>query len=271
MGKFSGFLLASDFDGTLADSNGEISADVREALHYFLSQGGMFTVCTGRTKQGFHKYAPDIVNAPVLLANGIMAYDYGKEKTVFCCGIERGDAMLVPALLERFPSVCIELYSADFRSYAIRLNDRSRNHFLMQDICWNEIEDVREANTPFVKIMLSCGGKCAREVQRWLDGEIGKYDLKYIPSTGEYVEIIRKEADKGQGLLRLASLLGIDKRHVYAVGDGENDVDMLKAAAVGFAPENGSAAAVAVADVTVRGNDSGAVAHVIELLDAGSN
>ena len=65
MGKFSGCLLASDFDGTLADASGEITSGVREALRYYLAQGGFFTVCTGRTKQGFHKYAPDIINAPV--------------------------------------------------------------------------------------------------------------------------------------------------------------------------------------------------------------
>ena len=57
--------------------------------------------------------------------------------------------------------------------------------------------------------MLSCGEEWAQEVQRWLDTVICGYDLKYIPSTGEYVEIIRKEADKGKGLLRLASLLGV--------------------------------------------------------------
>ena len=269
MGKFSGCLLASDFDGTLADSKGEITSDVRDALHYFLAQGGLFTVCTGRTKQGFHKYSTDIINAPVLLANGIMAYDYRRAKTVFCCGIGREDAALVSALQQRFPSICIEMYSADFRSYAIRLNERSRDHFQRQDILWTEIEDVAQAHLPLVKIMLSCGEACAREVQRWLDTEIDGYDLKYIPSTGEYVEIIRKETDKGQGLLRLASILGIDNRRVYAVGDGENDIDMLEAAAVGFVPENGSQAAFAAGDVTVRGNDDGAVAHVIELLDAG--
>ncbi len=269
MGKFSGCLLASDFDGTLADASGEITSGVREALRYYLAQGGLFTVCTGRTKQGFHKYAPDIINAPVLLANGIMAYDYGTEKKVFCCGIEREDALLVRALEQRFPFMCIELYSADFRSYAIRLNERSKEHFMLQNIRWTEIEDVAQANMPLVKIMLSCGEEWAQEVQRWLDTVICGYDLKYIPSTGEYVEIIRKEADKGKGLLRLASLLGVDHRHVYAVGDGDNDLDMLKAAAAGFVPENGSDAALAAGDVIVRSNENGAVAHVIELLDAG--
>ncbi len=267
MGRFSGCLLASDFDGTLADSRGEIGADVREALRYYIAKGGFFTVCTGRTKQGFHKYSPDIINAPVLLANGIMAYDYAKKETVFCCGIGREEALIVNALRDRFPEICIELYSADFSSYAIRINERSRQHFTRQNIVWRDICDVREARGPFVKIMLSCGEPLAVEIRRWLDGEIRQYGLKYIPSTGEYVEIIRREADKGAGLLKLASVLGVPKDRVFAVGDGENDLDMLRAAAIGFVPENGHPAAKEEGDLIVRDNDCGAVAHVIELLD----
>ena len=267
MGRFDGCLLASDFDGTLADSNGEIGTDVREALRWFISQGGLFTVCTGRTKQGFHKFSPDIINAPVLLAHGIMAYDYAKKETVFCSGIGQKEALIVNALRDRFPKICIELYSADFSTYAIHINERSCQHFTRQNIVWRDIGDVREAHGPFVKIMLSCGETLAREIQLYLDGKIQKYGLKYIPSTGEYVEIIRREADKGAGLLKLASILGVPEDHVFAVGDGENDLDMLRAAAIGFVPENGHPAAKAEGDVTVRSNDCGAVAHVIGLLD----
>ena len=267
MGKFSGCLLASDYDGTLADAQGNITEDVREALRYFIAQGGCFTVCTGRTKQGFHAFLPDIMNAPVLLANGIMAYDYLKQYTVFCDGIGAADALLVNVIRNRFPDICIELYSEAFRSYAVHINDRSRGHFSRQDIVWTEIEDVSAAEGPFVKIMLSCGEARGREIQRFLDGVIGGYDLKYIPSEGEYVEIIRKGADKGAGMLKLAQALGVVKDRVFAVGDGENDIDMLNAASVGFVPENGCAQAKAAGDIIVRSHNNGAVAHVIELLD----
>lgn len=267
MGKFSGCLLASDYDGTLADAHGNITEDVREALRYFIAQGGYFTVCTGRTKQGFHAFSPDIMNAPVLLANGIMAYDYLKRRTVFCDGIGAADAQLANEIRNRFPDICIELYSEDFQTYAIHLNDRSRDHFTRQDIAWTEIGDVHAAQGPFVKIMLSCGEARGREIQRWLDQTIDGYNVKYIPSVGEYVEIIRKGADKGAGMLRLADALGVPKDRVFAIGDGENDIDMLNAAALGFVPENGCAQAKAAGDIIVRSHNNGAAAHVIEILD----
>ena len=88
MGIFSGCLLASDYDGTLANSKGQIDKEVQDAIKYFTAEGGYFTVCTGRTKQGFHAYSPELMNAPILLANGSMAYDYGTDKIVFLDGIE---------------------------------------------------------------------------------------------------------------------------------------------------------------------------------------
>ena len=51
--KFKNVLLASDFDGTLADSDGKIPESVISAIKYFMSEGGRFTVCTGRIYQYF--------------------------------------------------------------------------------------------------------------------------------------------------------------------------------------------------------------------------
>ena len=67
---------------------------------------------------------------------------------------------------------------------------------------------------------------------------------------------------------RLADSLGVAHADAYAVGDGSNDVDMLRDAALGFVPVNGEPLALAAADRIVRSNDEGAVAHVIELLDS---
>lgn len=106
MGKFEKVLIASDFDGTLKNDDGIITDDVRSAIAYFISEGGYFTVCTGRTYQGFHLYDPSYINAPVLLTNGSMAYDYEKNEPVFVNGIDAEHGIpFVRAIMENFPDV----------------------------------------------------------------------------------------------------------------------------------------------------------------------
>lgn len=43
MGKFSNFLLVSDFDRTLTDRRGQIPQANLDAICYFMEQGGAFT------------------------------------------------------------------------------------------------------------------------------------------------------------------------------------------------------------------------------------
>ena len=50
MGKFDGYLLMSDFDGTLA-WKGTISRENCEAIRYFQSEGGLFSICSGRFRK----------------------------------------------------------------------------------------------------------------------------------------------------------------------------------------------------------------------------
>ena len=66
--KFKSVLIASDFDGTLKNDDGVITPDVIEKIKYFIENGGLFTICTGRIHQGFHLYSPEYINAPVLVS-----------------------------------------------------------------------------------------------------------------------------------------------------------------------------------------------------------
>ena len=83
MGKFEGVLLASDFDDTLVGGSCELSPGNRAALAYFIREGGRFTVATGRARRTFAPYAHTIpLNAPVILSNGALLYDFAAGRTV---------------------------------------------------------------------------------------------------------------------------------------------------------------------------------------------
>ncbi len=264
MSKFENVLLLTDFDGTFANDKGIITEDNIEMISYFTSNGGHFSVSTGRTYQGFHHYNSKYINTPVLLANGAMAYDYEKEEIVFCDGLEIDGRGAIEKILNAFPEITIEMYPFN-ETFAINLTDTSHRHFSSQGIEYEVVKTPEEAKLPWAKVMLACGKTDPREVHSFMD----KYtpEISYIKTTGEFIEVLAKGVDKGSGLLKMAEFLNIDKKDAYAVGDGLNDMEMIIAASKGFAPENSHKDILKAADYIVRSNNNGAIANVIEILD----
>ena len=260
--KFKNVLIASDFDGTLKNDDGIITPDVIEKIQYFIKNGGFFTVCTGRIFQGFHLYSPEYINAPVLLGNGAMAYDYEKEEVIFNDAIGDEGLPAIKDVLNSFPDISIEFYNFN-KVCAINLNSHSEQHFTSQGINFEIINNPEDAPLPWTKVMIASHG-CSQEVQEILEKHP---EINYLKTTGNYVEILKKGVDKGTGLLKLAEALGCKLKDTYAAGDGYNDVEMIIASNGGFVPENGSQEALAVAKYVTRSNNDGCIAHAIEILD----
>ncbi|MCR5485323.1 MAG: HAD-IIB family hydrolase [Clostridiales bacterium] len=262
--KFKNVLIASDFDGTLKNDSGEVTADVIEAIRCFKDNGGYFTLSTGRTYQGLTLYDNSVFNAPALLANGAMAYDFNSKEIVFFDGLYEEGKDAVRKLHERFPEISIEMYPFD-DTYAINLTEESEKHFTNQGIIFNVVDSPDGVPLPWAKVMLGCPAGLSADVQRFIAEKLK--DVSYLPTTGSFVEIVKKGVNKGSGLLKLADCLGVKKKDVYAVGDGYNDTDMLTAASAAFVPCNGSSEALSCASYVVRSNNDGAVKNVIEILD----
>lgn len=260
--KFKKVLIASDFDGTLKTDDGTITDDVKNAVKSFIADGGYFTVCTGRIYQGFHLYDPEYINAPVLLGNGAMAYDYKSNKVIFNDAIGEEGLDAVRDVLRHFPNMPVEFYNIN-KVCAVNINDCSEHHFTSQDIEFHNVTSPEEAPLPWTKVMIAAHGH-SREVQNILENHP---EINYLRTTGDYVEILKKGVDKGTGLMKLAESLGVSPRNVYSAGDGYNDVEMLVAANGGFVPENGSQEALSVAKYVTRSNNDGCIAHAIEILN----
>mgnify|MGYP003301924438 CR=1 FL=1 len=76
MGIYSDILLTVDFDRTLTAPDSTIPARNIEAIEYFMANGGIFTVNTGRSVPMYSSKLDLVpVNAPLLLYNGSAAYD----------------------------------------------------------------------------------------------------------------------------------------------------------------------------------------------------
>ena len=86
----------------------------------------------------------------------------------------------------------------------------------------------------------------------------------FVQALSGMLEILPPGTSKGAGLQRVLDELGIPPENVLALGDGENDVEMLRMAGIGVAMANGMPEAKQAADYVVSSNDDDGVAEAVE-------
>ena len=83
MGKFSGYLICTDCDGTLTYEPGKVSDVNAEAIKYFQNEGGLFTLATGRFPDHAKLFEDRFkINAPMVSVNGAIIYDEKNNKLI---------------------------------------------------------------------------------------------------------------------------------------------------------------------------------------------
>ena len=265
MGKFEGVLLASDFDDTLVGGSCELSPGNRAALAYFIREGGRFTVATGRARRTFAPYAHTVpLNAPVILSNGALLYDFAAGRTVVDLPLPETAAADLGQLCAVMPQIGVETYHGD-DVYIYRPNAHTQRHVERVKTTWTEM-GLAEMPSPWSKAVIQADHDVllraqALMLERWPQ----RYEV--IFSNAVLLECTAKTATKGGMVLKLAELLGIRREHIYCVGDNQNDIPMLAVSAIPFAPAN-CAQAVKDWGATVLGScDEDCIAQIIGILD----
>ena len=84
-------------------------------------------------------------------------------------------------------------------------------------------------------------------------------------SNAQYLEFYHKKAGKGNAMINLCNELNVHIKNSVAAGDEENDISMIKAAAVGVCMANGSSVVKECADyITENDNNNDGIAEIIE-------
>ena len=277
MQKFRNVLLASDFDNTLVYTQGALergedippmSARNREAVDYFLANGGFFTVATGRALPAFAQFASALpVNAPCVIANGAAIYDFAGNRYVETAFLDADIYDHVDALLARFPRLCFEVYHDDRRIHVLHPNRFSRNHEHLTRAGTVEVGAFREVDLPVIKLLFEEEKPLLDEVYAFIRSQSWGERYELIFSSDHLLELTRRGATKGGMILKLAALLGVARKDIYCIGDHNNDIPMLKVSEIGFAPENATDEVKASGARIVCHCRDGALADVVDILD----
>lgn len=278
MGKFDGVLLASDFDNTILNTERPrrtgcpvppISRRNLDALRYFMEHGGRFAVATGRALPAFRMFADQVpMNAPAVVCNGAALYDFQVEAYLETVELPEQIRQQGQSLLDRFPTAAIEAYHLDNVIHAVRPNEFTRQHQHVTHAGVVAVDSLLDVPMPLVKIMFENDYDSLTALRAFALAQPWAADYEIFFSDKTLLEVTRKGASKGAMVRRLAARLGISMDHVYCVGDENNDISMLTAAAEGFAPANcvenvRNCGATLVADC-----DHDTLAEIIAILDS---
>ncbi|MDK2925132.1 MAG: hypothetical protein PWQ41_906 [Bacillota bacterium] len=229
-------LLALDVDGTLTDGDGHISEANKAAVREALAAGVEITLATGRPRQGVEAICREFgLTGPLILVNGALVTagsdvwleDYLTPADVdaaLAYGEASGGLVLStfqPEVVNLWvpPTLDGEWVVDKFYSYGLtRLSLAA------------QVRDLPRERVTKLMFMAAETEKIDRLLARWPE------ELNHLSRGRSYpylCEINSRRASKSRALRLVCKRLGIALEQVLAVGDGETDLPMLKAAGQG--------------------------------------
>ena len=265
MNDYSNIFLLSDMDGTLINSSSQISAVNKYALKQFTAGGGTFAVATGRTIRSCQDFLGELpINAPSIFYNGTILQNVHNNVALKSLSLQNSQLIAFLAQCQIYcPQICIELHTKDIfyivtdKAYDDPVIKKENLPYIRTNL--GDLKDI-----PILKVQFYTEKP---ELISWLHNfaqamEIDKI-AKYFTSWSSYFEIIPKNASKGIMLNELRNMPLYRSKIFIAVGDFDNDIEMLRCADVGIAAQNATQNLKQVADIIGVSCDDHLLSHVI--------
>ncbi len=260
-------LIAVDVDGTLVNSNGQITARTREALIAATKAGHEVMIVSGRATSGLRHQAKtlafDKYGGVLSSFNGGELYEF-KEKKVLSS--HRMDYDLAMEILAFTKDLDLELMIFD-RKYI--LTDRADGFYVKReskiiDMEIKEIPDLRD-RLDFApnKFLFAQDPKKIDKPARELLKKFGDV-TEQVKSSRFYYEVMPKGLSKGASIIEACKIFGIDIKDTIVFGDEMNDISMFEVAGTGVAMGNAVESIKNIADYVTKSNNEDGIAYYLE-------
>lgn len=274
-------LIALDLDGTLFNSQSQISAHNIDTIKKANEAGATVVISTGRPYSGlpFEQLKGSGIRFAIT-TNGSAIYEIESGKCLFEEAMD--EEIILPILdflltkdihMDAFiggkgytPVQCVAAGQKLANPPALKhyiLNTRVRVDNLPLFIHENQLK-VQKMTLNFYPE--GDVFKDREEVRKYLESNPA---VTTVSGGYNNLEFTRVDVNKGVGLQKMAQLLDIPVAQTMAVGDTENDLAIIRAAGVGVAMGNATAAVKSAADYITTSNDedgvAAAIAHFLRL------
>ena len=265
-------MIGVDLDGTLLNSEKQLTAYTREVLKKAIEQEVAVVVATGRPFSGVPdelKHFPGIRYA--LTANGARILDMQKQKVVYenLLSVESSEKVIDilrkhHAIHEFFVDGVGYMNEDGLKNVYAYFEDPHMAEYLQSTRI--TVKDVKEKLQAMKCEVDKLQGifRNQKDKQEALEELNTLSGIVVTAAMDNNLEINKEGTNKGLGLLQLGKSLGISREEIMACGDGGNDVEMLKEVGFAVAMANGSDPVKKAADFVTVSNDEDGVAKAIE-------
>ena len=260
-------LIVLDLDGTLTNSKKEITPRNRETLIRMQEQGIRLVLASGRPTYGIVPLANELrmneFGGFILSYNGGEIINWETQEMVYENVLPNE---VVPVLYE-----CARTHQLSILTYdgAEIITENSQDPYVLKEAFLNKMA-VRETNDFLTDITLPVA-KCLivgdadklipleAELCLRLQGRINIFR-----SEPYFLELVPQGIDKALSLAVLLKEIGVEHKEMIAIGDGYNDLSMIKFAGLGIAMGNAQEPVKKAADYITLSNEEDGVAIAVE-------
>ena len=254
-----------DLDDTLLDNEKNISNENKDAIKYVQEKGGIVCIASGRSIDSIKKYKED-ANADkyIIYSNGAGIFDCESNEKLFSADIEK--------------EICLELckYALE-KNIGVRL-DTPYGRYITNEkyavsleiiIDFEECEKIILDNDILQISFVSEMEADRTAAIKYINENIAKtIKIENIFNTGKEeffaINIVNTNVSKGNAIYGLCKFLKIDVKDAIAIGDGINDMSMIRTAGLGVAMENGEPELKAIANEITSTNLENGVAKILK-------
>ena len=259
-------LVALDVDGTLMSYAGVISDDVRAAVTALVDAGVHVVLATGRSAHSAVEVAHDLglTTGWAVCSNGAVTVrldpaaenGWAVERSVT---FDPGPALRAIAMELPDALYAVEDLGVGFRvSAPFPPDELSGEHTLVP---FDEL-----ASAPATRVVIRAPESTPEEFHEIVE-RVGLHEVSYAVGWSAWLDLAPGGVSKASALEEVRRDLGVEPFATLALGDGENDVEMLRWAACGVAMGHALDVVRAAADeVTGTIEDDGAVAVLRRVL-----
>lgn len=227
-------LLVLDLDGVVLDDAMRVDPTLEDGLRRAMARGLRATLATGRMPRATRPYWERLgISTPVILYNGALVHDPRSGEALYTRSLPLG---LAGAVYPIFAGAPVDpLFFQGDMLYCLKTTGP------VLAFCRDEALEAIELADPetflregrFAKALFIGDPAVLPGLRDELGRAVG--DARLVLSRPDYLELLPAGASKGAALRFLAGRLGIALESVIAVGDHENDLEMIQVAGVGIA------------------------------------